>query len=267
MLKIKNKNIILTFIITFFIMIISFILSNTELFKAIFSRNYNPFPDLKTMVLYLYSYDIYMIFGSINMQLIIPIIATLATYNLFVEKQGLLFHKCYRENNYKKTILKTIFCYALIISCAIFLAFLLYYIIGFVFPINYDLNLQREVFKDIFGSDFFNNYRYLYYFLEGILKYFIIPFIYSLFGLIVALLANKKYMSIVIPSAYYLVFTVIFQALPFETSIYFAPNIIMGAGSMVDPSTIKLFLSLIPPLTIIIILLSFYLSRSQKIET
>lgn len=138
---------------------------------------------------------------------------------------------------------------------------MIYYIVGVVFfrissELNVEVNGYREMFRDILGNGLYRDHRYLFYFMEGIPKYIVVPFVYGLFSLGISLWTNKKFMVIFIPTLYYLGFSALMMLLPIgNLKYYLAPSFIMAASSFNDLNTLMLPLALIIPFIISMILI------------
>ena len=208
-----------------------------------------------------FNYDYMMIWGALPMQFLLPIFSSLPVLRFIDEKRGFFDQLAIRYKSSFKFYIKTILKYALIAAATCFAGYMIYYVVGVVFfrissELNVEVNGYREMFRDIVGNGLYRDHRYLFYFMEGIPKYILVPFVYGLFSLGISLWTNKKFMVIFIPTLYYLGFSALMMLLPdYDLRYYFAPSFIMAASSFNDLNTLMLPLALIIPFIISMILI------------
>ncbi len=125
---------------------------------------------------------------------------------------------------------------------------------------------SRTLFADVFGSDFYKNHMYLYYFLEGFIKYFIAIAVYGFATMIVSLYVHKKYIAVFIPSAYFILFTLVFSLMEqFDITVsYLSPSYFIYASSA-DAPTYAALISFLPVIVLSVIGLDFYIKGNERI--
>lgn len=214
-------------------------------------------PDIYRYTIYdmMYSsfhFDLYMIWSTIYMQILFPLFATAPVILFFREKNGSLAFQANRVKHYKQHIIHKILKYAFFSASLCFVGYLITYLIGVaLFPTNLEFDAFRNMFADILGAEFYLQHRYSYYLLEGFLKYFLTGFVYSFFGLSIALFTDKKFLFILIPTIYFLGTSAIIGLLTDNVFIlYFIPSFVFFAASNDNLSTASLFIGFIPPLLI-----------------
>lgn len=134
-------------------------------------------------------------------------------------------------------------------SLCILVSFLSFYIFILLITNGKVSNyINRELFADLLGTDFYKNNIYLYYLIDGIIKFLIVPFMYILNANLIKLTVDNidKYCFYII----YFYFGLSLLALFLEKFIgnifmYMNPMVFMASGSYSNISTIALFMSLI----------------------
>lgn len=214
-----------------------------------------------------FNFDYIMIFGTNSFQVIMPflcVITGVRYHNKFYTVDKL---KMYRFKKIKYYLSSTMLKQAFLTSIFIFLSFVLYYLFCLKLanaPIMEDM--RRDLFADIFGSSFYYNHLYLYYFLEGIIKFFVVPFVLTILSLCsVLFLKKRKVVFTAMPLFYYgMAICAFVIALYNDTiSMYLNPTSIMASGTFIEFSTILLFIPYFIMILLSIFLVIYYVNKYE----
>lgn len=217
----------------------------------------------KIMLGQVLNYDNY-VSGTFRYGMILTPIFICATSLIFIrEKRGFFPYAILRGKSEKKLMLKTLLYYGLINGATFYFAYVIFCTVGLLFN-SLIMQTPRLSFDFIFGEGFSQNQVYLYYLVEGIFKYFILGFVYTLFSCTIALITNKSYLSILIPIIYYFGASVAFAS-GFQVMLL-APVFTQGFSSYGDPVPIWgiLMPMLVPFLISMGICLSVILRREKQ---
>lgn len=134
-------------------------------------------------------------------------------------------------------------------SLCIFTSFILFYIFILLITKGETTNyIDRELFLDLLGKQFYQHHIYIYYLIDGIIKFFIVPFMY---------IFNANLIKITICNIDIYCFFIIYfycgvsllalflENLVSNLFMYVNPMIFMASGSYTNISTLALFMSLI----------------------
>lgn len=199
-----------------------------------------------------------MINGFTIMQLVLPLLAILFSFGFIRLCDGFYSNAKPKTKRFSTHICKDILLISLSAAIALYLGFLLFFLFGTAtHPIVIDENNSRSFLNDVFGEGFSWKNPLGYFLIEGIYKYGIFPFVYCIFACTVYLFFSKKYMSIIVPTGYYVALSVISGTLAEPFYGTFAGEILkalrpsnmlmMGAESGNIPVWYPL-ISLIPPI-------------------
>ena len=149
----------------------------------------------------------------------------------------------------------------------LFISFILFYIFAFLISKGEtNIDITRCLFLDIFGESFYSNYTWFYYLLDGLVRFFIMPFIYSLFACIISLEAKSFKQAFVIPIGYYFCLSfisIILEQIFGNIALYFNPTMIMASGDYHSINTILAFAIHLLPIIICFIIVR---KKGNKIE-
>lgn len=209
-------------------------------------------------------FENFIIFGTVYLQIVVVIFA--ATTALIVFNREKTIHKMeyYRTSRYLKTIRFRVATISLKVSFSIFLGYMIYFLLALlitrVLPADEVFNMTRTIFTDWFGEAFYYHHRHLYFLVEGVLRFFVLPFIFSLLFGTIAVMVNRISVAVVVPLFYYFTFTAI-GYFAFDSSqnlgYLLNPLTIMVSGSFYGGSTENYLSSLLIPIMIPIILLTY----------
>lgn len=143
-----------------------------------------------------------------------PVFAAALSIQFIKEKKGLFPYSFTRRGKKLPILAKSLLSSALLTAAVLFLAYVLFCCVGLLFrnPATDGVYGQRTVFNFLFGSNFYARHIFIYFLLEGFVKFFIFPFVYSLFACCVAFWTDKTYYCLVVPVVYYFFFSIVFGA-------------------------------------------------------
>lgn len=200
-------------------------------------------------------FDEVIIWGTMLFQLFIPLLSCIFCIQYYSEHITINKMKYHRKSKYKKYIFKDIAWISLKCAMTIFSGYLIFYLITITFspnPIqNPDLTIPRTLILDIVGNSFYYSFPKTYWFLEGSIRFFIVPFQLSFVACVFSLIFKSSRLSYITVVGYYFVMSALMAAigqfdLPYQIHIYLNPSVIMASGSY-NISTIPLILcSFIP---------------------
>lgn len=203
-------------------------------------------------------FDVVVIWGTFIFQLILPFIATIGVFRFYKRHIGINKLIYYRKQNYIRSIRKLALNESLRISLSVFLAyltFLVFYRLVGTNPVQelYSVGaMPRTLFLDWFGNSFYYDYPFLYWSLEGLVRFWLVPFIYCYCACLLSVVVLSAKKSYLIVNLYYIIASAIFGAisligLPFHLDLYLNPSVILASGSY-DLKTLPLLLGTILPI-------------------
>jgi hypothetical protein len=267
--RIMNKYIIFSFLSIIIISVVSWLLFSGYLSTILFFKASSEWTSKALYISVMFDYQGYIREGFTLLQVLLPVIVSLSIFHFRDEMDGLFPHLYGRSVNYKKTIWLSIIAHLVNAVLVIFSGFLVYMLIGvFLTNTTIDPGNAHDLFSDIFGPNFYLNNQYLFYMTEGTVRYVFFTITYGLFAIAVSLNTEEKYLMVLIPAAYYTVFSILVSMLsrlvPF--GIYaFAPNFPLIASSYVNPSTYQVFLGFYPVIIISIYMIMRRLKGDERI--
>lgn len=212
-------------------------------------RSWNP--TILNLVRYLiettwqHDFDTAIVLSTMWMQLVIP---------LFVIPSCIQFYRLYhssfkftyprKRQSYQKILFHEIFVSVLKAAAAIFMGYFLFMIFMW-FASSHSCQEPRSLFSDLLGSSFYKNHQFIYYLLEGFVRFFAVPFVYAWLGHAVALFDISLKFVIATPIAYYYGLSAIGYALDLSypvLAMYFNPTVLMANGSY-DFNTLLMLLT------------------------
>lgn len=213
------------------------------------------------------AFDSLIIFGTRIFQLILPLFAAVSGIEFYKYFNTVYRFKINHERYYRKFIFKKITVNATKLALSIFIAYCLYFItIYIVSDFSFNSKATRDFLLDIIGADFYHDHTVLYYFLEGMIRFFFMPFIYSYFAQASVLYFHNLKQIIATPIIYYYSLATIGYGLNIfdhPISIYINPSVIMASGTYSDINSVILILFSILPLIFAIFLI---IRRTKDVE-
>lgn len=211
-------------------------------------------------------FDYMIIFGTNYFQLLLPCITSLAGVFIFIRNKTIYNYSIYRNKIYKNYLKSEILRNSLLFSITIFLSYITFFVLIFYITKGKNTDyLTRTLFIDIIGNSFYYNHTHLYYFLDGCIRFLLIPFVYSFFSSTVALLCQSMKKMLFMSNIYYYGMCAIgfvFYFLFGDIALYINPSVIMASGSYSYINTLLLLLfSMVP-----IVIGGFLLKNKEKYD-
>ncbi len=231
----------------------------------------------------IYSFYTYAIFGFSLMQVIIPFLASLITIPFYNEK-NIFSYSYVRLKKYSKAILLPALRQIFIGCLFLYLGYICFLILGLVWRIDPsevyvtlpsgEIAINRQFMPELFGEDFAARDMFLFFVVDGIWKYIVFCFVYGLSSICVSFYTSKKYMSLLIPSIYYIVLDIICSGINrielgnkmvFELYLY-SPSYAIMSGGYQWRSIMQIVYPLLPPLIFCLftLLKEFYKNRGRS---
>lgn len=207
-----------------------------------------------------YYFDELMAFGPRFFQIIIPLFAVIPAIQFYKYFHSVYQMRFFKEKQYQKFVFQQITYQSLKLALSIFSAYFIFLIIvQFVSDptLNQD-SIARHFLLDIFGDDLILKYKFVYYLIEGSIRFFMIPFAYSFLAQTSVLYFDNLKEIVAVPIVYYYLLTFIgygFAVFQNNLYLYFSPAVIMSNGSFTGIHSILLILINMLPLFIGIILI------------
>lgn len=253
----KERNIYIAIFIFALIFFTVNVETGTQLFTYLINVSKGLWGEYPTSWKFVYgNFDNYMIFGSGLVTVFGPVSAMLAAYIYNHKTKTILKVEFYRRNSRIKTFMIHSLKISAKIALSIFLAFLVYFLFGaFICEVSTVEELirpWRSLFTDWFGLSFYENHRYLYYFIEGVIKYFVMTFVFSFLFCSATLLFEKP--SVAVLFVLCLIFGMFElsqiaaqSTIPLELIVVFSPFSFYSSSTYALYNTIYYLLSVIMP--------------------
>ena len=213
-----------------------------------------------------YDFAYYIDHGTMAFSYLLPIITVISGIYFRKYIETLFPLKAYREKKLLSFMLKEMNMESLKYAISIYLSYILFMIIVCVFVVPTEpVHSFKYFLTDIFGRNFFYKNVLFYYFTEGTIRFFIVPYIYSFLGITFSFLFNKKRDLILEPLILYYGISFIAQFLIGINInfVYIDPIIIMANQALEGYSSILLIIS---TLAIYIICIIIVFAKNKKIE-
>ncbi len=192
--------------------------------------------------------------------LFVPLPASIVSYKFYRDVNTIGKMEMYREDNYGKYIINRTLKNAFKTATAVYAAYLAFFMLCVIYKNGYfSPDIIRDFLLDWLGKSFYLEHRYLYYLLEGGIRFFIVPFIYTWFAQMASLEAKSVKMAIFFPCIYYYGLTILgfgFIGLFGRIGIYFSPTTILASGDYNNVNSAGLFAIHLIPIIIGIIILT-----------
>ena len=212
-------------------------------------------------------FDTTMIFGTNLAQIFVPALASVAGIYFYRHFHSSFLMKFYRVEKYNIYLLKEICVYAGKMALAFFAAYLLYYV--FVYHISNQPFMDyagRELLLDILGDSFYDAHTYLYYLLDGMVRFLFMPFVYAFLSCTLAVVCKSEKQVFLLSNIYYYGMTIVGFATYMSlgnVSLYLNPSVIMASGSYNDINTWLLLLNNSVP---VLLSLGLLFARRKAVE-
>ena len=180
-------------------------------------------------------FDYTIIFGTNLAQIFVPALASVAGICFYKHFHSVFQMSLYRVRKYDIYLLKEISVYAGKMALAFFVAYLLFYVFT-----------GRELLLDILGDNFYYEHTYLYYILDGVVRFLYMPFVYAFLSCSLAVVCRSEKQVFLLSNIYYYGMTIVGFATYMswgQASLYINPSVIMASGSYYDINTWLLLLN------------------------
>lgn len=182
-----------------------------------------------------YTFDVSVIFGTVWFQVIIPLFSVISGIEFYNSFHSIIQIKIHNKKRYRTAIIKEIISNALKLASSIFISYFVFLVIVFFIENTGRLGADgRTMFSDLFGNGLYVNHTFIYFILEGLVRFLLIPFVYAILSQSIVLLGKDLKEVIAAPILYYYGLSAVGYALYliFPTiSIYLNPSVIMASGS------------------------------------
>lgn len=295
MFKIKVKNKMYLFVITFVVVAIAMFSINSNygvinhffeyfmrpdfqksefaLYGFISSTNekYGPFKAwAMQMKIFVRTIEGLFVWALELFQILLPIISGVSAFVVYNKRKTIESFILVRKKNYRRYVLKNVFLNSLYCAISFFVGFLIIWVANhFLYTHGIDPEHPgRSMLADIVGKDLLMTNTFLYFLLEGSVRFFFMPFVYSFFASSCAYAVSKEWKAYLIPNLYYFLlslvgFIVLLGNSEFsKKAIYWIPTVIMASGDY-EFATIPMILTNSLP---IFIGLGIILFTTRKIE-
>ncbi|MGL5540549.1 MAG: hypothetical protein ACRDBX_02815 [Erysipelotrichaceae bacterium] len=193
-----------------------------------------------------FTFDVSVIFGTVWFQIIIPLFATISGISFYQIYHSNFKLKIIRKTSYRQSVEREILSNSFKLASIIFAAYFVFLCFSYIVSTPGFLgSSERTMFSDLFGNSLFSNHTFFYFILEGLVRFFLIPFAYATLTQAVAVLDTSLKEVIAAPILYYYGLSAVgfalYMVVP-ELSIYINPSVIMASGSYDQFNTILLIL-------------------------
>lgn len=218
----------------------------------------------RTLTEYRWKFDYLIVFGTNLFQIFLPCLAAAAGLIFYGHFRSIDKMKWFRVKSYKQSLLKEISDYSLKMAGALFLAYMLFFLFLLIVARgNMYGDMGRTLLLDILGNSFYARHTYLYYVLDGLVRFFLMPYIYAFLSCTIAVQARSQKQVFLLSNLYYYGLSIVGFSLYYslgEYALYLNPSVIMASGSYNDVNTLLLVLLNIVPLVFSLL----YLLLRQK---
>ena len=215
---------------------------------------------------YKWTYDYMLIWGTNIFQLAIPIFASICALIFYNRNQTINNFIINKKKTYKSFIVKESLIISLKMAISVFLSFVIFYIFCIVFSKGTTSSgVEREFLLDIIGNDFYYKHTQIYYLLDGIIRMFFIPLIYSMFACSISLFLKSIKHVFLFPIIYYFGLTLFSFIISYviDFGIYISPLIVMVPG---DYTNVNSLCVMIMPMFAILVSISAIFWRDKYVE-
>lgn len=205
-----------------------------------------------------YDFAYYIDHGTMAFAYLLPIITVMSGIHFRKYLETLFPLKAYRQKNILSFKFKEMNKECLKYGVSIYSSYLLFmFVICILVAPTEPINSFKYFLTDIFGINFFYKNVVMYYFVEGTIRFLMVPYIYSFLGALFAFLFKKKKDIILEPLILYYGISFVSQFIVGINIhfVYFDPIVIMANQALEGYSSILLILSTIAIYIICLIIL------------
>lgn len=215
---------------------------------------------------YDWRFDYIIVFGTNFFQLLLPFIVSVTGVYFYLKYNSIYKMSIYREKKYKLFIGRQIMNNSLKTAVSVFAAYLVFYVIVlFLTQGKLTVYMGRTLLLDILGHSFYDSHTYLYYLLDGIIRFFLVPLSYAFFSCTLATMLNSQKQILLLSNVYYYGLSIIGFGLYYlfgKWMIYINPSVLMASGTYDSVNTVLLvMINLIP-----MIVSCIYLNKGRFAE-
>ena len=198
-----------------------------------------------------YGYESLIIWSTQLFQILLPIIAAISSFWIFKEWNSIDVFAFGRKNDYARFVSRKVVVSSLKVALAFYAAYVLLLIFTELIADKDTLQLARYILTDIFSEDLYYDHIFIYFLLEGGIRFFLMPFVYSFLANALALVVNKPWQAFLIANFYFFALTLIGSVILHldgiggemaKIAIYFIPSLLLGSGDYYGFSTILMVL-------------------------
>lgn len=214
----------------------------------------------------IYGFDYYAAHGTSIFCFLVPLISVISGFYFINFYNSTFQFHLYRKENCKKYLLYIVLKEAFYISVSVFFAYMSFYLFAYLITKGgtAEIGAFKYFLSDLFGENFFVDHLYAYYFVEGLIRFFFVPFTYSLFGQCLSLFVDSRKIMLVPIIFYYgitIIATLLYEIIPI--SIYFNPLMIMANQSIINYNSIGIMMF---TFVLLIVCLFFVSRKGDKLE-
>lgn len=215
---------------------------------------------------YRYQFDVSIIFGTALFSIFLPLFPMICTYDFYRYYHSIYKSAAYRGKGYRADLDHTMHHNALKMAGTLFLSYFIYMCIVKAAASEPNGAPYRSLLHEIFNDRFYGEHTFIYFFIEGSIRFFWMPYIYCRMGQAAVLYESDWKKPVFLPALYYYGLTAAGMALANVIpvlSIYISPAVLMANGDFEFNSFILLAVNAIP--MILAWLMTYYKTRYVEI--
>lgn len=196
-----------------------------------------------------YQFDVSVIFGTALFSIFLPIFSMICTYDFYRYYHSIYTSAAYRKKGYRSDLNHTMHHKALKMAGTLFLSYFVYMCIVQAVTTAPNGAPYRSLLHEIFNDRFYGDHTFIYFFVEGLIRFFWMPYIYCRMGEASVLYETDWKITVFMPALYYYGLTAAGMALSNilpELNIYLSPAVLMANGDFEFNSFLLLAVNAIP---------------------
>lgn len=213
-----------------------------------------------------YQFDVSIIFGTALFSIFLPLFPMICTYDFYRYYHSIYKSAAYRGKGYRADLNHTMHHNALKMAGTLFLSYFIYMCIVKAAASEPNGAPYRSLLHEIFNDRFYGEHTFIYFFIEGLIRFFWMPYIYCRMGEAAVLYESDWKKPVFLPALYYYGLTAAGMALANVIpvlSIYISPAVLMANGDFEFNSFILLAVNALP--MILAWLMTYYRTRYVEI--
>ena len=191
-------------------------------------------------------FDYILVFSTVDFQFLLPFLPVLGCISFYSHYNRIMKFTLIKKRSFKRELYKTILRNALKLSIAVFLAYLCIYLI--VISISWmptNSNEPTAFLTDLLSNSFYFKHTYVYFLLEGFIRFFYMPFVYAML-VQAAVLVFASFRDVFLTSVvYFFGLSTIAYGIYYLSpivAIHINPAVIMASGDYADINSIVMIL-------------------------